>query len=536
MNPKQLEFALNPLSKIGLSEPLLDSYFEWSDKLEELSDIDSAITNYTIDKEDCKGEILIPFIHSAAQTDYLLSFIAHAFRCRGYNPLFISCRGTLPMCFRKKEHPDNDGTCVGCKYKSDRIFDTFGFETVSISEYAGSPETMQIPDSREKILNLEYSGVDVSNLAMASSRKHLRKYNVDLDDKEDNQIYTKYLQSAIYFVEFVNSILDERDIIATIGNHPAYVYGGAILEATAESELPAISFGGGYYREDAILFGNMKNRMGFEQFSDLNTLQKIVEQELDPEEQKEIEYYMQGRRDGSTIREINQYIGSHDKELSLNTHATTGCLFTNLLWDGSLSGSAVTFENPLEWVKETVEYVDGMEDLQLIIKPHPAEAHRETHIKISDWVRSELDVPDNVYLLEPDTSISPYEIMEKIDFSIVYNSTVGLESAYDGVPVITTGDTHYKYLGFTYDPQTPAEYFDLLNDASRLELSENDQSRARRYAHFLLVDRHISIEKLDTINQIHTISHEEIAESNILDDVIEQILENERSIRVNVVG
>lgn len=533
MDPKQLEFALNPLSKIGLSEPLLDSYFEYSNKLQELSEIDSAIKNYNLNKEDCKGDILIPFIHSAAQTDYLLSFIAHAFRCRGYNPLFISCRGTLPMCFRKKEHPDNDGTCVGCKYKSDRIFHAFEFEIVSISEYAGSPETIQIPNSREKMLNLEYNGVDVSNLAMASSRKHLRKYNINLDNKEDNQIYTNYLRSAIYFVDFVKSILNKRDVIATVGNHPAYVYGGAILEATAELGLPAISFGGGYYREDAILFGNMKNRMGFEQFSDLDTLQKIVEQELDSEERKKTEYYMQGRRDGSTIREINQYVENHDEELSLNNHATTGCLFTNLLWDGSLSGSAVTFKNPLEWVKETVEYVNGMEDLQLIIKPHPAEAHRETNIKISDRIRSELNVPDNIHLLEPDTGITPYDIMEKVDFSIVYNSTVGLEAAYDYVPVITTGDTHYKYLGFTYDPQTPAEYFDLLDDASQLELSEKEQSRAIRYAHFLLIDRHISIEKLDTIDQIHTISHEKIAESKILDDVIEQILENERSIRVS---
>lgn len=533
MNAKDLEFALGPLSRMGLSDSILDIYFSQSNKLENIEYIDDSIKNYDLSDNNYKGEILIPFVHSAAQTDYLLGFLGHTFRCRGYRPLFVSCRGTLPMCFRKQAHPDNNGTCVGCKYRSDEILGAYGFETVSISNFGRSPETIQLPDDREKLRNFEYEGVNVADLAIASARKHLRKYNIDLATRDDRSIFERYLRSGIYFVDFSINVLNEREIVATIGNHPAYVYGGAVLEATAEFGLPAISFGGGYFRDDALLFGNMKNRMGFEHFSDSETLRDIVELELDPDERKKTEYYMSGRRDGSTIREINQYIQDTKDGFSLDTHAITACLFTNLLWDGSLSGAAFTFGDPLEWVKETVNYIRGLNNFRLIIKPHPAEAHRETKIQMENWVESELNVPENVHILEADTDISPYEIFEEIDFSMVYNSTVGLESAYDGVPVITAGDTHYKNLGFTYDPKTPNEYFDLLDHASDIELTEENQRRAIRYAHFLLVNRHISLDGLDSIEEIQTISHETIAENDVLDSVVEQILADERSIRVS---
>lgn len=531
MNSRNLEYALGPLDAIGLGQPLLETYSTLTNRFDELEEIDPAIRDYHLPESEVKGEILLPFTHSQALTDHLYGFLGHTLRTRGYRPLLISCRGSLPLCLRKRDHPDVEGSCVNCRHKSDTILDAYGFEQIPLTKFASPASSIELPDDHSTLRSFSYHDVDVSSFAIATTRRYLRKYRIDLDDPNDRDVYERYLRSAISLVDFTYNIIKERDVVATVGNHPAYIYGGVFLAATVNRGLPAISYGGGYLRKDALLFGNQENRKGFELFSDMETLRERVRKPLTSSEQEKVQFYMEGRRDGSTIRSMNHYIQSAEEGLQLDTSKTVVGMFTNLLWDGSLADSAVTFEDPFDWVKQTLNFVADRDDLQLVIKPHPAEAHRETEVEMATWIRSEVDIPENVTVLDPDTDISPYELMQEIDLGIVYNSTVGLETAYEGVPVITTGDTHYKNLGFTYDPETREEYLELLKRASSLSMSDEERNLVERYAYFLLVERHITIDGLDSITEIHKVDHESIAESETLDRIVEQILSNERSPR-----
>jgi len=49
------------------------------------------------------------------------------------------------------------------------------------------------------------------------------------------------------------------------------------------------------------------------------------------------------------------------------------------------------------------------------------------------------------------------------DLGLVYTTTVGLEMALRGIPVIVAGKTHYRNRGFTQDPNTWVDYFKVLN-------------------------------------------------------------------------
>ena len=533
MNWRDLEYALEPLNKLGLSHSLLRTHSTLTKRFSDLEEIDDNIKNYTLEEQDIKGEVLLPFMHSQGLTDHLYGFIGHALRTRGYRPLLISCRGSLSLCLRKQDHPDTDGTCVNCRYKSDTILDSYGFRHIYLNNYTDDVGSISLPENPNDLWSMSYQGVNISNFAIATTRRHLRKYHIDLSDENDRNTFERFLVSAIYLVNFTHEIINKRDVIAVIGNHPPYIYSGVILEAAANKCVPAISYGGGYLREDAIIFGNMKNRKGFELFSDEQTLNEQLADPLSPEQRELIQFYMKGRRDGSTIRDMNHYIKSAEKRLDFETSSQIVCMFTNLIWDGSLSDSAITFDTPFKWVKDTIQFMHGLDDVQLILKPHPAEAHRETKVRMAEWARSEIDIPDNVLILEADTDINPYELMQQIDAGIVFNSTVGMEAVYEGVPVITVGDTHYRNMGFTHDPQSPQEYFKIIKQISDLTLSEEQKRLAERYAYFLLVERHISIEELDSITEIHKLDHEIIAESEILDTIINQILSNERSPRIS---
>lgn len=530
MVKQYLEYALGPLDKAGLSGPLLDFYASRNGTFDKVEEVDPEIREYTIPDEEYKGEVLLPYTHPHGLMDYVYGAIGHAFRTRGYEPVVLSCRGALPLCLKKKDSIDAEGVCVNCRHHADTILDTYGFETVDLQ--ADADEYSSIVQNIDDPASAKHRGVDISTYSIATARRYLRKYHINLDDPLERNVLEEFLRSSVALVDFTYNVLEERDISAIVGHHPAYIYGGTVLETGEEYGVPAISCAGGYLREDAVIFGNMKNRKGFVLFSDEETLRERVSTPLTAEEQEQVDHYMQGRQDGSTIRNMNYYVESAEGGLGLDRSSTVVGMFTNLIWDGSLSDSAVTFEDPFEWVKETLEYVGDL-DVELILKPHPAEFHRETKVKIGEWAKANLQVPENVTILGADTDVDPYSLIHEIDVGIVFNSTLGMEAAYEGVPIITTGDTHYKYLGFTYDPATPEEYFELLSKIDELAMTEEEKEYARRYAHFLLVERHIPVQGLESVSDIHTLSHSAISQSENLDRLVEQAMADECSPRIS---
>jgi hypothetical protein len=96
-------------------------------------------------------------------------------------------------------------------------------------------------------------------------------------------------------------------------------------------------------------------------------------------------------------------------------------------------------------------------------------------------------LPAHIHVIGPGETTNTYDLMELASLGIVYTTTVGLEMAMRGVPVIVGGKTHYRGRGFTLDPSTWDEYFrmldDVLIDPGRHQLGENAIERAWNYGY-----------------------------------------------------
>jgi len=71
--------------------------------------------------------------------------------------------------------------------------------------------------------------------------------------------------------------------------------------------------------------------------------------------------------------------------------------------------------------------------------------------------------------------------------------------SYLGTPVVVSGDTHYRGYGFTYDPVDEDEYQQLLL-RDQLDLTEDMEQLAKRYAHYLFLERHVNFPYYDTVD------------------------------------
>lgn len=137
-------------------------------------------------------------------------------------------------------------------------------------------------------------------------------------------------------------------------------------------------------------------------------------------------------------------------------------LATNVLGDSLTLGRQVFSRSMAEWISRTVQYFAGRPDAQLIIRVHPGEVL--THgLSMVDVVREVLPrLPEHIRLIGPKEKINTYDLVSVADVGLVYTTTVGMEMAMNGVPVIVAGQTHYRGRGFTQDPDSWVSYYKIL--------------------------------------------------------------------------
>lgn len=142
-------------------------------------------------------------------------------------------------------------------------------------------------------------------------------------------------------------------------------------------------------------------------------------------------------------------------------------LATNVLGDSLTLGRQRITQTMAEMIVKTIGYFNHHPELQLVVRVHPGElkTHGTSMIDVINEAYAEL--PENIHIIRPEDTTNTYDLMEIADFGVVYTTTVGMEMAMSGLPVIVTGKTHYAGKGFTLDPQTWQEYEHLLDRISQ---------------------------------------------------------------------
>jgi hypothetical protein len=162
-------------------------------------------------------------------------------------------------------------------------------------------------------------------------------------------------------------------------------------------------------------------------------------------------------------------------------------LATNVLGDSLTLGRQVFSHSMSEWVSRTVQYFAGRDDAQLIIRVHPGELL--THgLSMVDVVKQVLPkLPKHIHLISASEKINTYDLIEVADVGLVYTTTVGLEMAMSGLPVIVAGHTHFRNRGFTHDAESWVTYFKLLGqileNPQKYRLKSEEAELAWQYAY-----------------------------------------------------
>ncbi len=167
-------------------------------------------------------------------------------------------------------------------------------------------------------------------------------------------------------------------------------------------------------------------------------------------------------------------------------------LATNVLGDSLTLGRQIFSKTMAEWISRTVQYFIGRPDVQLVIRVHPGEVltHGQSMADVVHEVLPRL--PENIRLIKPKDDVNTYDLIEVADVGLVYTTTVGMEMAMSGVPVVVAGQTHYRSRGFTHDPDSWVTYYKLLGqileNPEQFRLTREQVASAWQYAYRFFFD------------------------------------------------
>lgn len=124
----------------------------------------------------------------------------------------------------------------------------------------------------------------------------------------------------------------------------------------------------------------------------------------------------------------------------------------------------------------------------MVIRVHPGEKLVPQAKSMGTVVREALpEIPSHIHIIGALDKINTYDLIEIADVGLAYTTTVGLETAMNGRPVISCGQTHYRGRGITLDPNSWDEYYatleKVLADIPAHQLNEKQTEFAWNYAY-----------------------------------------------------
>lgn len=165
---------------------------------------------------------------------------------------------------------------------------------------------------------------------------------------------------------------------------------------------------------------------------------------------------------------------------------------TNVLGDSLTLGRERITSSMAEMIVGTIRHFIEHPEAQLIVRVHPGElkTHGTSMIDVINEAFKEL--PEHIHIVRPEDKINTYDLVEIADCGIVFTTTVGMEMAMAGIPVIVTGKTHYARKGFTHEPADWDAYTSLLkaifSDPQAYRLSEKQVEQVWLYAYLFFFE------------------------------------------------
>ena len=340
---------------------------------------------------------------------------------------------------------------------------------------------------------------DVEQVSLWDAQYTLMREEVDMRDASDRALYHLRLERNGFAARAALAWMQANKPDVALIPNGLILEMGIVFRVARHLGIPAVTYEFNDQREQIWL---AQNSSIMQQDTDylVEARCKLPMTDSMFERVADLENARRGARVWGKSKRLWQYISSQGANETRNTlHLDSRpvvMLAANVLGDSLTLGRDLFADSMTEWITKTVRFfanrpeasAERSRSVQMVIRVHPGETLVPKAKSMGQVVREALpSLPDHIHVIGAADKVNTYDLIEIADLGLAYTTTVGLETAMNGTPVISCGQTHYRGRGFTIDPASWDEYFAalerVLSDLPAHRLSESQTAAAWNYAY-----------------------------------------------------
>ena len=338
-----------------------------------------------------------------------------------------------------------------------------------------------IKNNLSNFIDYEKNNVRIGKNVLSKVVRYFRVGQIDIKNSIHINYTKEVLFNSLITIEKFNLILNEYRFNKALFNERGYTPSGEIFDLCINNNIDVIQWIGSptpncfsFKRYNKINRDQHPLSLSFEGWKNLITNSNIINESRSINSYYKELYttdgtynYQELNKGKRIIFEKNDFLKSFD----INNNNKIVVIFCHILYDATFFYGTSLFDNYQDWLIETVAIAIKNKNINWIIKVHPVNVWRS---KMDGKTMEQLEkiilekhfgkLPSHIKFMPADTSINTYSLFNYIDFGITVRGTVGMELPCFNVPVITAGTGRYNNHGFTIDPKSKIEYYELLKN------------------------------------------------------------------------
>ena len=357
------------------------------------------------------------------------------------------------------------------------------YEFIDYSHSVFSEIKMNIPETLSELLSFKYEGINFGKIAEGCLFRYYKSLTFGTDAYK---VALDNLKVSLSNYLYLKSINDSNKIDLILMSHGIYTTWEPVVEFCKRNKTNYVCYDRGKTKNNINI--NINQNAPNWDFS--KAWARYTNKSLSNKENSRVDNYLKERelQKGDVysynFSEKEKNIDILKNRLEIPLHKKIITIFTNLIWDAANVSRDIAFKNPLECIIKTIEYYQDNNSVQIVIRSHPAEKVLGTKERYADLILNHFNnkLPDNVTIIHPDDNVNSFSVIEMSDIGVVNTSTVGLEFAIEGKPILLISETNYRDKGFTFDIENESDYFEILNNQLNEScLKDNQVLLARKY-------------------------------------------------------
>ena len=357
----------------------------------------------------------------------------------------------------------------------------------------------------DEFRDFQYDSIPVGIFSLSTLCSNSVELNLDINDNKIKNRLISLIVKSLNFIFASKCILEKYQPKFIISVEKGYVGTFELFYVCLQYNIPFIQYSGCHQPNTIMLKKYSKKNYRDHPFS--VSKYSLEKTKYHDEYHGIVHSYLEnGYRNGLWFKykNLSSSCKSHfskDKLVNLlkcDPKKRNVVIFSHVLNDANFFYGEDLFKGGFsEWLCKTVEVSQSIDDVNWILKLHPANEFKNKQVGYSGECGEILAIkkylgyiPSNLKVISSSTDINPLDIFHFTDICITVRGTVGAELPCFGVPVLNAGTGRYSGLGFTMDPQSVDEYFQIIRSISSVPpLSDDEVKLAIKHAYLFFVER-----------------------------------------------